>query len=108
MRTAIPKSVGAKVLAIGAFLFCVAAAHDADAAPRYVDRAITLPRLVFAGDAGIGIAHRRFFDATGVGFNLEGAIGVTDSVELGLRTGIRVGSFQQRLVGADSYGRTLW
>jgi len=101
MRKAIPW-----FLALGTTL---AATSEANAAPRYVDRAITLPRLVFAGDAGVGIGHRRLFDGvTGVGFNLEGAIGITDTVELGLRTGVRVGSFRQRAVGADAYGRTLW
>src|SRR5688500_9249654 len=97
-----------KLFAVFTFVIALVIARDADAAPRYVDRAITLPRLVFAGDAGIGISHRLFYDATAVGLNVKCAIGVTDSIELGLRTGIRVGSFQQRLVGADYYGRTLW
>src|SRR5689334_13899939 len=96
------------VVALGVLFAVVLTTSDANAAPRYVDRGITLPRLVFAGDAGIGIGHRRGLDPTGVGFNLEGAIGITDTVELGLRTGIRVGSFRQRAVAADSYGRTLW
>ena len=39
--------------------------------------------------------------------NLEGALGITDSVELGLRTGIRLGD-DGKLVGADAFGRTLF
>lgn len=83
----------------------------ADAAPRWVDRPITLPRLVFAGDVGLGIGHARVpgpaADVTGPGLNLEGAIGVTDRVELGLRTGMRFGS-DAEVLAADAYGRTLW
>ncbi len=83
--------------------------RPATAAPRYVDRPITLPRLVFAGDAGLGIAHLRFGgqDFTGAGVNLEGAIGITDSIELGLRTGLRLGD-DAKLLGADAFGRTLF
>jgi hypothetical protein len=84
-------------------------ARPAAAAPPWVDRPITLPRLVFAGDAGLGLAHLTFQrrDFTGPGINLEAAIGITDSVELGLRTGIRMGD-DARLLGADAYARTLW
>ena len=95
--------------------FAVAAAtRETHAAERWVDRPMTLPRLVFGGDVGIGIAHVRdyyrgplFPDATGVGMNLEGAIGITDKVELGFRTGLRFGG-DGRFTGADYYGRTLW
>lgn len=84
---------------------------DALAAPRWVDRPITLPRLVFAGDVGIGLGRQDFpnpaGDAVGPGLNVEGALGVTDNVELGLRTGFRL-TDDARAVGADGYGRTLW
>src|SRR5688572_1911072 len=89
-------------------------AHDADAAPRWVDRPITLPRLVFAGDVGIGVGHIRnsrgdgtHDDVFGPGMNLEAALGITDSVELGLRTGFRFGD-DGRAVQADGFARTLW
>lgn len=84
-------------------------APPASAAPPWVDRSLTLPRLVFAGDAGFGVAHQRFarLDTTGVGLNLEAALGITDSVEIGLRTGIRFGD-DGRTVIADAYGRTLF
>jgi hypothetical protein len=83
---------------------------SADAAERWVDRPMTLHRLVFAGDVGMGIGHvdyRPGGSATGPGLNLEGAIGVTERVELGLRTGIRFGD-EGRAVQGDYYGRTLW
>lgn len=83
--------------------------RSSDAAERWVDRPMTLHRLVFAGDAGLGIGHadRGHFDFTGPGLNLEGALGVTENVELGLRTGIRFGD-DARFAGGDYYGRTLW
>jgi hypothetical protein len=86
-----------------------AALEVAEAAPPHVYRPMTLPRLVFAGDVGIGVGHSRVPgpDRTGPGLNLEGAFGITDKVELGLRTGIRFGD-EARFVGADAYGRTLW
>lgn len=83
--------------------------RPASAAPRWVDRSITLPRLVFAGDAGIGLAHLRFLreDFTGAGLNLEAALGITESVELGFRTGLRFGD-DAKVLRADEFGRTLF
>lgn len=97
------------VVAASAAAVLLLAPSEALAAPRWADRPMTLPKLVFAGDVGLGIAHRRLGgpDPTGLGLNLEGAIGVTDKVELGLRTGLRLGD-DGRLTGADAYGRTLW
>lgn len=96
----------------GALLFSLLASVPADAAPPWVDRPITLPRYDFAGDVGLGIGHRRFDTnpertLTGAGLNFEAAFGVTDRVELGLRTGARFGD-DGRLTNADVYGRTLW
>lgn len=90
-------------------LIVAASARPAEAAPRYVDRSLTLPRLVFQGDPGLGLAHVEVgrVDYTGAGANLEGALGITDSVELGLRTGIRFGN-EARVLGADAFGRTLF
>lgn len=81
----------------------------AEAAPPWVDRPITLGRHVFAGDVGLGVGHvgTPNRDFTGPGLNLEGAFGVTERVELGLRTGVRMGD-DARLTQADRYGRTLW
>jgi len=100
-----------RVLASALFL-AVSAGGSASAAERWVDRPLTLHRLVFAGDVGMGLGHRSFPGPntpsyTGAGLNLEGAIGITERVELGLRTGIRFGN-ESRAVQADGYGRTLW
>lgn len=85
-------------------------ASSAEAAERWVDRPMTLKELVFAGNVGLGLGHAAYaggFSATGLGLNLEGALGVTDRFELGIRTGIRFGD-DGRLTQADYYGRTLW
>lgn len=87
-----------------------ARASNASAAPAYVERPITLPSLVFAGDVGIGVGHVSVptaRDLTGPGLNLEGSMGITDSVEVGIRTGVRFGN-EGQAVQADTYGRTLW
>lgn len=83
--------------------------RTSEAAERWVDRPMTLHRLVFAGDAGAGIGHADYGprDFTGLGLNLEGALGITDQLEIGLRTGIRLGD-DAKLARADGYGRTLW
>jgi hypothetical protein len=84
--------------------------RDAHAAERWVDRPMTLHRLVFAGDFGLGIGHRDFAPGptrTGPGMNAEVALGITERVELGLRTGFRFGQ-QARDTQADYYARTLW
>ncbi len=82
------------------------AAHAAD---RYVSRPITLPQLDFAFNAGMGIGHSETggptpANHTGAGLNLEGAVGLTSHLELGLRLGLR-GGVEARTVGADRYGR---
>ncbi len=103
LRAALPATAAA-------FLACSwpSAAH---AAPPWVERPQTLPRLVFAGNVGLGLGHVRVpapnRDLFGPGLNLEAALGVTDKLELGLRTGVRFGD-DGRLAGADAYGRTLW
>lgn len=87
------------------------ATGSSEGAERWVDRPMTLHQLVFAGDVGLGIGHvnlpRPFNDYTGVGLNLEGALGVTEKFELGLRTGVRFGD-EGKAASADAYGRTLW
>jgi opacity protein-like surface antigen len=94
----------ALAVAAPAFVTTVAAA-----APPWVDRPMTLPNHVFAGDVGIGVGHigTPGRDFTGPGINLEGAFGITDRVELGLRTGFRLGD-DARVTQADDYARTLW
>jgi hypothetical protein len=104
-----------RALAAAASLFAVTTGSaPSDAAERWIDRPMTLHRLVFAGDVGLGIGHTSIdlrpladLNATGLGMNLEGALGVTERLELGLRTGIRFGD-DGRFTGADYYARTLW
>jgi hypothetical protein len=100
------------IVAAGALLSLAAVSSRSDAAERWVDRPMTLHRLVFAGDVGLGLGHYRYRrpiddSTTGLGMNLEGALGVTERLELGLRTGIRFGD-AGRATQADYYGRTLW
>ncbi len=93
----------------------------AAAAPPWVDRHITLPGGDVAFDAGVGVGHAHFGpvtvfptglppvtqdqDSTTTGINAELAIGITDRVEVGARTGIRFGDAFDRQVRADQYGR---
>ncbi|MBX3204799.1 MAG: hypothetical protein KF764_07005 [Labilithrix sp.] len=101
-------------LAAAALLSLATLSAPSDAAERWVDRPMTQHQLVFAGDAGLGIGHFRFrgpfnndVSRTGLGMNLEGALGVTERLELGFRTGVRFGN-DGRATGADYYARTLW
>lgn len=86
-------------------LALLASARTSHAAWPWVDRSITLPRHDWAFDFGLGIGHMNAPSSpTGVGLNLEGAVGVTRHLELGLRTGFRFGD-DGRLTQADQYGR---
>jgi hypothetical protein len=61
-------------------------------------------------DLGLGIGHADPAGPpgpfTGLGFNLEIKGGLTSNLQLGFRTGIRVGD-DGKLTQADSYGRTF-
>lgn len=96
---------------VGTFLVALLAASDASAAPPYVTRPMTLPRHDFAGDVGLGVGIIRLDppndNVTGAGANLEGAFGITENVELGVRAGVRFGN-EGRFSQADHYARTLW
>jgi hypothetical protein len=101
------------LVALGGSLACIFSvtlhAAPAAAAPPLVERGITLPRHDWAFDFGLGIGHAEtlpdpVFRSTGVGLNVEGAVAVTDHLELGLRTGIRLGD-DGRFTRADAYGR---
>lgn len=89
-------------LSISAFTLL---ASQSLAAPRWVARSSTLPRHDWAFDFGLGVGH---FDApdppTGVGLNVEMAVGVTRHLELGVREGFRFGA-EGRATRADEYGR---
>jgi hypothetical protein len=79
-------------------------------ADEFVERPIVLPHSVWALDLGLGIGHidrpAPVDDITGFGFNLELRGGISDSIELGLRTGIRLDD-EGRATAADVYGRTF-
>lgn len=108
------QSMASKGWGLGlALLTMVGAPRSALAAGPWVDRSLTLPPLVFAGDVGLGVAHYRPLagdidrSVTGPGLNLEGALGVTQAVELGVRTGIRFGD-DGKALAADAFGRTIF
>ena len=78
----------------------------AHAAGRWVDRDSTLHGGDFAFDFGLGLGHVPApADDTGVGVNAEMAVGITNRIELGLRTGVRFGDLPARALNADDYGR---
>jgi hypothetical protein len=92
------------------FTFVALAGLGTQARADYIDRPLVLPRSVWALDLGLGIGHRDnpapIADTTGFGFNLELRGGISDSVELGVRTGIRLDS-EGRGTVADVFGRTF-
>jgi hypothetical protein len=78
----------------------------AHAEPPWVDRHVVLPEHDWAFDFGIGVAHDEG-DAghpTGTGMNFEAAVSPVDRLELGVRTGLRIGTDGQT-TRADAYGR---
>lgn len=96
------------LLAASALLSLATVSGSGNAAERWVDRPMTLHRLVFAGDVGLGVGYYDLGGSrTGLGMNLEGALGVTERLELGFRTGLRFGG-AGRATGTDGFGRTLW
>jgi hypothetical protein len=109
MRRPIGKELTRQVqvlLALAAFAATASLAARAQAAPEWVDRPLTLPAGDFAFDVGLGVGHipGRPED-TNAGFNLEGAVGITSRVELGVRAGIRFGDGYDRSIQPDYYGR---
>src|SRR5256885_10765794 len=86
------------------------AASSGARAASFIHQPITLPHGEWALDVGLGIGRADrpspLEDVTGLGFNLELRGGLTSSVELGVRTGIRVGS-DGEFTEADRYGRTF-
>jgi hypothetical protein len=75
-----------------------------------VDRPLTLPTGHWALGVGLGIGHDErpepLDDITGLGLNLELRGGLTPTMEVGVRTGLRFGT-EGRLTQADSFGRTF-
>jgi hypothetical protein len=75
-------------------------------ATEYVNQPLTLSRGEWALDFGLGIAHldTEPEDFNGFGLNLELAGGLTSFLQLGLRTGVRLGR-DGRASQADEFGR---
>jgi hypothetical protein len=80
-------------------------ASDAFAYPPWVDRRDTLLSGDWSFDFGLGIGHVPEPDHASAGINMEMAVGLTDRVELGVRTGLRIGDEGDRAIEPDNYGR---
>jgi hypothetical protein len=78
---------------------------SANAAPEWVDRGLTMRQFGVAIDAGLGIAHSAAGGYSGGGVNLDGAFGILDNLEVGLRFGLRLGDADAKTLQADQYGR---
>ena len=83
----------------------LAGARSAHAAPPWVERPLTLPSGDWAFDFGLGLAHDPASDTSAAGSNVEMSVGLTDRVELGVRTGLRFGDRPERGLEADNFGR---
>lgn len=95
----------ARFLCATAFVGTVVIAPAARA--DFVDRPITFRDREAALDLGLGIGHINppmGPDTTGVGFNFEFIYGLTSRLELGLRTGPRIGT-DGRATDADRFAR---
>jgi hypothetical protein len=97
--------MGPRWLGIALASTILLAAPASLAAPDWVDRTITLPSGHWAFDLGLGIAHAPDPDDLSAGINLEAAVGLTDRLELGVRTGLRFGDVGDRSEHPDEYGR---
>jgi hypothetical protein len=105
MRLVVASLVGA--------LLSVAGAGAAQAGGTWQWRDIVRPKGEVGVDFGLGIGHtpRSFVDqrpgsVTGFGMNLEISAGVGRNIELGFRTGVRMG-WDGRVTQADRYGRAF-
>jgi hypothetical protein len=96
--------------AVVAVTFVTIAALGTQARADYVHRPLVLRHSEWAMDLGLGVGHLNnpapAADLTGFGFNLELRGGISDAVELGFRTGIRIDN-EGRGTRADVFGRTF-
>lgn len=76
----------------------------AAAAPRYIDRPLVLRRGDWALNFGLAVAHAPTPSLTGPGINGEFAVGLGSDLELGVRSGMRIGR-DARFVQADTGAR---
>src|SRR5512142_989458 len=80
------------------------------AAPEFVQRRITLPSGNVALDLGFGLGHdgdRPEGSRTGLGLNLEAAVGLLWNLELGVRTGLRFDHRSTGSIHASEYARVF-
>ena len=97
-----PRVLGTFVALAGVFTASVAAAE-----PPWVDRHVVLPEHDWAFDFGVGIGHDGVpvrNQPTGAGLNFEMAVSPIDRLEIGVRSGFRIGP-DGRTTVADAYGR---
>ena len=99
--------MSARLLGASVALAAVLTASAAGAAPPWVDRQLTLPEHDWAFDFGLGIAREYAppnNNPAGAGLNLEGTVSPVRGLDLGFRTGVRIGD-DGRATQADHYGR---
>jgi len=72
----------------------------------FAQRSLTLPSSAFELGLGLGLAHRSVADYTGLGINLEVGYGLSSTLELRFRTGLRLGE-SARVIDADYFGRPV-
>jgi hypothetical protein len=96
----------ATLLALAAGTAVALTAPRAMAEGPWVERHLTLPSGTWAFDLGLGLGFAPGPpENAGAGINLEAAVGVTDRIELGVRTGLRFGDAGDRALEPDNYGR---
>jgi hypothetical protein len=92
-------------LSLAACLATSALTRDAEAAPPWVERHLTMPAGDVAFDLGAAIETPPPRAGVPVGANLELGIGLTSRIELGFRTGLRFGDPLARGDEPDAYAR---
>ena len=93
------------IVALLAAASALTLAATANAASEWVDRGLTMRQFGVAVDAGLGIAHSPGVGVSAGGVNLDGAFGILDNFEVGLRFGVRIGDHDAKSLQADQYGR---
>ena len=69
-------------------------------------RSLNLASGTFELGLGVGMGHREPIDLTGLGLNFELGYGLSSTLELRMRTGLRLGN-AGRVTDADRYGRPV-
>jgi hypothetical protein len=93
------------VLVVTTLAVVLGSAGAVQAAP-FVNRPLTLSRSDWSLDMGFGLHHLRTPSITGFGLNFELDAGITSFLQLGIRTGVRLGR-DGRATQADYFARTF-